>query len=339
MSFKDFTSILQGVSRLDNITLLKKKMKLFYFFYKILGLVAYTSNRSSVNHNKKEVSVVWFIYSVCFAIGYAFFHIFVILNYIDRPPIQFNFVTLLIYFYNSYSNVIWVVLLVIVGLVKRKQIMEANAELALCDKAFHDYLQITITDTKFKQFQYLQNGMICLSFVMLESIASTFEMQEYGVMSIACNVISIMPPIISTLIETQFIGFTQLIQERFSQMNKIIYQFRGKMIEENQDKYFRLSEDKQPWETNAKPLIFVSELYLGASRKVKGVVDKQKRVFLEETINYNEKLRHIDVIYTFLYNASQQVDLAFGIQIVVMLTTYFIQLTTLLYMMCQLIMT
>lgn len=282
-----------------------------------------------------------FIYSVCFALLYALFHIFVTFNYLERPPVQFNFVSILIYFYNTYCDVIYVFLFVVLGLLKHKKVMEADREIAVCDNEFREYLQVTITDNNFRQFQYLQNGLICLGFVILESFESTFELKEYIVMSIGCNVISIMPPIIATLIETQFIGFTQLIQERYCQMNKLIYKFRGEMIEENHDKYFRLSLDKVQWETNVKPSIFVTELYLGASRKVKkGVVETRKRTFLGgETINYNEKLKHIDGTYTRLYNASRLIESVFGIQIVIMLTVYFIQLTTLLYISCQLIIT
>lgn len=313
-------------------------MQFLYFIYKILGIFPFTSsNQNSVNPIK-QISVMWFIYSMFFAISYSVFHIFVTVNYLQRPSTQFNFVSILVYLYNTYSGIVWIVVLVIVGLIKHRKVIKAYEELAICDKEFHEYLQITITDAKFKQFQYLQNGLICLGFVILEGTISTFELREYEVQSITCNIISVVPPIISTLIETLFIGFTQLIQERYRQMNKLIYKYRCKVIEENQDKYFQLNQDKQPWETNVKPLIFISELYSGIG-KVKGVAAARKRIFLEEKINYNEKLRYIDVLYTRLYNVSQLVDSAFGIQIVIMLTIHFIQLTTLLYTSCQLLIT
>lgn len=317
-------------------------MQFLYLLYKVLGIFPYTQHHEELSVNPiKKVSLPWFIYSMCFAVIYTGFHIFVTLNYLERSSTQINFVSILVYIYNSYSGIIWVVVLILAGLVKYKKVMEAYEQLAMCDKEFRENLNITITDAKFRHFQHLQNGLLCLGFVMLESTISTFEIREYKVLSMLCNVISLLPPIISTCIETQFIGFTQLIQERYLQMNKLIFKYRAKVMRENEEKYLlpsSVSQEKSTLlETNTKPLIFISELYSGLDKGINTV--PKKRLFLSEKVNYNEKLRYIEVIYTRLYTVSQLVDSAYGIQIVIMLTIHFIQLTTLLYTSCQLLIT
>lgn len=279
-------------------------MQLLFFIYQSLGIFPYSLSRDIVNPVKK-VSVTWYIYSVFFVVSYAIFHIFATVNYIIQPPVQFNFVSITVYFYNAYSDVIWIMLLIFAGLLKATKIMKAYQELANCDYELYKFFKTSINNRKFIKFQLMQNGCVCMGFLALEGI--NIKSRPTVLITMGCYIVNATPLIIATLIETQFIGFTQHMYARYCKINNLFFKYRANdAVEENE------------WHRQ-KPSIYISELY--------NAVKTRKRV----TNFYSEKLRAIDGLYTRLYGISKIVESAFGIQIASMFMIYFIKLTTLLY--------
>lgn len=312
-------------------------MKLLYSIYQISCVWSVM-----LGNPIHKISIIYYIYCIIFGIIYTSFHIYIVTEHLNNEiSVQFNFVSILIDAYIRYAGVLWVNGLIIAGLIKHPHMIEANVTLYECDKNFQYFLDIQVHVKKMERFQYFQNGSLTVAFVLLEAMMNTFELHGYTSTSVLCHLPTLIPIIVSTLVESQFIAITQTIYDRYKKINKLIYKYHSKIIQQNHEKYF--PNQNQGHKRN--PLIFISELYgAGGTSMIRVAATKnskaiKRHIFLVDKVNYIDKLKHIESLYTQLYTASRLIDSAFGIQIVIMLTIHFIKLTTFLYSSCQLLIT
>lgn len=312
-------------------------MKLLYSIYQISCVWSV-----KLGNPIQKISIIYYIYCIIFGIIYTTIHIYIVTEHLNNEiSIQLNFVSILIDAYIRYAGVLWMNGLIIAGLIKHPHMIEANRTLYECDKNFKYFLDIQAHVKKMERFQYFQNGSLTVAFVLLELLMNTFELHGYRITSVLCHLPTLIPIIVSTLVESQFIAITQTIYDRYKKINKLIYKYHSKIIQQNHEIYF--PNQNQGHKRN--PLIFISELYgAGGTSMIRVAATKnskaiKRHIFLEDKVNYIDKLKHIESLYTQLYTASRLIDSAFGIQIVIMLTIHFIKLTTFLYSSCQLLIT
>uniref|UniRef100_A0A182PZ08 Gustatory receptor n=1 Tax=Anopheles epiroticus TaxID=199890 RepID=A0A182PZ08_9DIPT len=220
----------------------------------------------------------------------------------QQQQVEVNFVSIVIDIYNRYSGLILFWLLHAVALATQRSLAAIVSGVLLIDEQIADRLSLVPNHGQWCRFICLHTAFVFLGTGFAEWYNCIMYMSDFIAVSEYCIFQCFITMLTSSTVELQYVAFVQLIKNRLQLINDLLVELTTYGTEN--ERHTRLDHLLQAH----------SQPKAGTERHITAKI-----------------INDIKNLYTHLHLLSLNINKAYGVQLIFILMTLFVTLTTLLY--------